>query len=55
MDGGEVLIDAMLEAVKTLGTRLTLRLDEVERTGPGWKATSTILFYGSRPSRRSSC
>ena len=31
MDGGEVLLDSMLSAVTTMGTRLTLRLQEVER------------------------
>ena len=31
MEGGEVFLDAMLDAVKTMGTRLTLRLEEVDR------------------------
>jgi len=31
MDGGEDLLVPMLEAVLTMGTRLTLRLDEIER------------------------
>lgn len=30
MEGGEVLLDAMLEAAKTMGTRLTLSLEEAE-------------------------
>ncbi len=33
MDGGKNLLDAMVEAVRTMGTRLTLRLDEVEKYG----------------------
>ncbi len=33
MEGGEDLLDAMLEAASTMGTRLTLRLEEVERFG----------------------
>jgi glutamate synthase domain-containing protein 2/FAD/FMN-containing dehydrogenase/ferredoxin len=31
MDGGEDLLDAMFEAAVTVGTRVTLQLDEVER------------------------
>jgi len=31
MDGGEDFLDAMLEAASTLGTRVTLRLEEFER------------------------
>ena len=31
MDGGEALLDSMFEAVQTMGTRLTLRLEEVEK------------------------
>ncbi|MEW6376281.1 MAG: FAD-binding protein, partial [Thermodesulfobacteriota bacterium] len=34
MDGGEKLLDAMLDAAITMGTRLTLRLEEIERFGP---------------------
>jgi len=33
MDVGETLLDAMFEAVRTMGTRLTLRLEEVEKYG----------------------
>ncbi len=33
MDGGETLLDSMLEAARTMGTRLTLRLEEVENLG----------------------
>jgi glutamate synthase domain-containing protein 2/FAD/FMN-containing dehydrogenase/glutamate synthase domain-containing protein 3/ferredoxin len=33
MDGGEVLLDSMFEAVRTMGTRLTLRLEKVEEYG----------------------
>ena len=33
MDGGEGLLEAMFEAAKTVGTRLTLRLDEADRYG----------------------
>jgi glutamate synthase domain-containing protein 2/FAD/FMN-containing dehydrogenase/ferredoxin len=45
MDGGEDLLDAMLEAVITMGTRLTLRLEEVERyrSKIGNRITSLIL------------
>jgi glutamate synthase domain-containing protein 2/FAD/FMN-containing dehydrogenase/glutamate synthase domain-containing protein 3/ferredoxin/glutamate synthase domain-containing protein 1 len=33
MDGGETLLDSMLEAARTTGTRLTLRLEEAEKYG----------------------
>jgi glutamate synthase domain-containing protein 2/FAD/FMN-containing dehydrogenase/ferredoxin/glutamate synthase domain-containing protein 1 len=33
MDGGETLLDAMFEAARAMGTRLTLRLEEIERYG----------------------
>ncbi len=33
MDGGEVMLEAMFEAARALGTRLTLRLNEVDRYG----------------------
>jgi glutamate synthase domain-containing protein 2/FAD/FMN-containing dehydrogenase/ferredoxin/glutamate synthase domain-containing protein 3 len=33
MDGGEGLLEAMFEAAKAVGTRLTLRLDEADRYG----------------------
>ena len=33
MDGGEILLDSMLEAAQATGTRLTLRLEEVEKYG----------------------
>jgi len=33
VDGGEALLDAMFEAVQEMGTRLTMRLEEVERYG----------------------
>ena len=38
MDGGENLLEAMLEAAKEMGTRLTLRLEEVKRYGSGLAA-----------------
>ncbi|HXX35580.1 MAG TPA: glutamate synthase-related protein [Thermodesulfobacteriota bacterium] len=33
MDGGEALLDSMLDAAQTMGTRLTLRLEEIEKYG----------------------
>ena len=33
MDGGEALLDSMFESVQTMGTRLTLRLEGVQRYG----------------------
>ncbi len=45
IDGGENLWEAMLEAAKEMGTRLTLRLEEVERYGStlGDKTHNLIL------------
>jgi glutamate synthase domain-containing protein 2/FAD/FMN-containing dehydrogenase/ferredoxin/glutamate synthase domain-containing protein 1/glutamate synthase domain-containing protein 3 len=45
MDGGEKLLGAMLEATEEMGTRLTLRLEEVERYGStlGDKIQNLIL------------
>ena len=45
MDGGEMLLDSMLEAARTMGTRLTLRLEEVEKYGSkiGDRMDSLIL------------
>ena len=34
MDGGTELLEAMLEAAHTMGTRMTLRLEEIERLEP---------------------
>jgi glutamate synthase domain-containing protein 2/FAD/FMN-containing dehydrogenase/ferredoxin/glutamate synthase domain-containing protein 3 len=50
MDGGENLPEAMLEAAKEMGTRLTLRLEEVERYGSrlGGKIDQLILRLTAR-------
>ena len=45
MDGGEDFLDAMFEAASTMGTRVTLRLEEFERFGSriGNRINSLIL------------
>jgi hypothetical protein len=45
MGGGETLLDSMFEAARTMGTRLTLRLEEVEKYGSkiGDRTHSLIL------------
>jgi glutamate synthase domain-containing protein 2/ferredoxin len=50
MDGGELLINAMIEAAHEMGTRLTLRLGEVERYGSNLrgKINSLILRLGAK-------
>ncbi len=50
MDGGENLLEAMLEATREMGTRLTLRLEEVERYGSrlGGKIDQLILRLTAR-------
>ena len=55
MDGGENLLDAMLEAATAMGTRLTLRLDEVEQYGSKIKDRfqSLILRLTARRSQES--
>ena len=44
MDEGVVLLDSMFEAVLTMGTRLTLRLEEVEKFGPKIKDRMNSLI-----------
>ncbi|NWG01509.1 MAG: FAD-binding protein [Syntrophaceae bacterium] len=45
MDGGEVFVDTLLEAAAAMGTRITLRLEELKRFGTklGEKIHSLIL------------
>ncbi|MFB3884196.1 MAG: glutamate synthase-related protein [Thermodesulfobacteriota bacterium] len=49
MDGGENLLEAMLESVRTMGTRLTLRLDAVEKYGSRIKDRIASLILRLTP------
>ncbi|OGP60153.1 MAG: hypothetical protein A2162_02860, partial [Deltaproteobacteria bacterium RBG_13_52_11b] len=54
MDGGELLFESMLQAVQSVGTRLTLSLEEFERYGSriGGRIQSTILHLTSPETRQ---